>query len=93
MTDMNKINAQELEQVAGGNDGSTQASWQWVTVTGTKHYLAIRNAAAYDSSNEIGKLYNGTKIQIRPDVRNGAYVWAYASNLNLEGWVNANYVA
>ena len=92
MTEINKINEQELEQVAGGNDGSSPGKWKWVTVTGTKHYLAIRNAAAYDEKNEIGKIYNGTQIQIRPDVRNGAYVWAYASSINKEGWVNASYV-
>ncbi|MBR0398664.1 MAG: hypothetical protein IJI10_10405 [Eubacterium sp.] len=92
MTDLNKMNAQELEQVTGGNDGYIQASWRWVTVTGTKNYLAIRNEAAYDSSNEIGALHNGDRIQIRDDLRNGAYVWAYASQLNLEGWVNGNYV-
>ena len=92
MTEINKINEQELEQVAGGNDGSSPGKWKWVTVTGTKHYLAIRNAAAYDEKNEIGKIYNGTQIQIRPDVRNGAFVWAHASNIDKEGWVNANYV-
>ena len=92
MTDMNKMNAQELEQVAGGNDGFEQATWRWVTVTGTKNYLAVRNEAAYDERNEIGALYNGDRIQIRNDLRNGAYVWAYASQLNLEGWVNGNYV-
>ena len=91
MTDMNKINGQKLEQVTGGAAASA-GSWKWVTVTGTKNYLAIRNAAAYDEKNEIGKLYNGTKIQIRPDVRSGAYVWAYASSINREGWVNATYV-
>ena len=92
MTDMNKMNAQDLEQVTGGNDGSTQATWRWVTVTGTKNYLAIRTAPAYDDKNEIGRLYNGTKIQIRNDLRSGAYVWAYASSINKEGWVNGNYV-
>ena len=53
MTDMNKINGQELEQVTGGASAAG-GSWKWVTVTGTKNYLAIRNAAAYDSKNEIG---------------------------------------
>ncbi|MBR0397168.1 MAG: hypothetical protein IJI10_02765 [Eubacterium sp.] len=91
MTDMNKINEQELEQVTGGKSGIS-GSWKWVTVTGTKNYLALRNAPAYDDKNEIGKLQNGTKIQIRADITSGAYVWAYASNLNKEGWVNANYV-
>ena len=90
MTDMNRINAQELEQVAGG--ASSAGSWKWVIVTGTKHYLAIRTAPTYDDKNEIGKVYNGTKIQIRPDVRSGAYVWAYASTIDTEGWVNGSYV-
>lgn len=91
MTDMNKMNAQELEQVNGGASASA-GTWKWVTVSGTKNYLAIRTAPAYDSKNEIGKVYNGTRIQIRTDIKSGAYVWAYASSINKEGWVNASYV-
>ena len=91
MKEMNKINLQDLEQVTGGVT-SAAGEWRLGTVTGTKNYLAIRNAAAYDDKNEIGKLYNGTKIQIRPDLKSGAYVWAYASSINKEGWVNGNYV-
>ena len=91
MANMKKINLDELGQVTGGVT-SSPGTWKWATVSGTKNYLAIRNAAGYESSNEIGRLYNGTKIQIRPDVRNGAYVWAYASSINKEGWVNASYV-
>ena len=92
MTDIKKMENQELEQVAGGNDGSLQPTWKWVTVSGTKNYLALRPAPASDEKNEIGMLHNGDLIQIRPDVVSGAYVWAYASNINKEGWVNASYV-
>ena len=33
-------------------------------VSVSKGYLALRNAMAYDSSNEIGELYSGDKVEI-----------------------------
>ena len=69
-----------------------QASWKNVTVTGTTYYLALRSMPEYDYKNEIGQLKNGTVIQIRPDIRSSVYVWAYASTLRKEGWVNGDYV-
>ena len=90
MGDMQKLNPDELEQVAGGNDGLDQAKWKWVTVTGTKNYLAIRSIPEYDYYNEIGKFKNGDRIQIRPDITSGVYV--YASGNKLQGWVNGKYV-
>ena len=90
MGDMQKLNPDELEQVAGGKSGGTQALWKWVTVVGTKNYLAIRRIPEYDYYNEIGKLYNGDRLQIRPDIVSGDYVWATANKI--EGWVNGKYV-
>ena len=92
MADMEKLNVEELEQVAGGNDGMTQATWKTVKVTGTTYYLALRSRPEYDYKNEIGRLVNGTVIQIRTDIRSNVYVWAYSSTLRSEGWVNGDYV-
>ncbi len=86
MTDMEKLNAEELEQVAGGKS----TSYKNAVVYGTKHYLALRNAPAYDEKNEIGKLHNGDVIQVRKDIKSSVYIWAKA--LGKEGWVNGNYV-
>ena len=35
------------------------------TVTGTKNYLAVRSAPAYDGSNEIAKMKNGDELTIQ----------------------------
>ena len=34
------------------------------TVTVASGYLALRNAKAYDSSNEIGELYTGDTVEV-----------------------------
>ena len=96
MGDTKKLSQEELTEVNGGVsnniDLSALGSWSWVTVSGVKNYLALRNAPAYDEKNEIAQLHNGDRIQIRNDIKSGAYVWAYASSVNKEGWVNASYV-
>ena len=90
MGDKQKLSPEELKQVAGGAGGAAQAQWKWVTVTGTKNYLAIRRIPEYDYYNELGKLHNGDRLQVRPDITSGDYIWATANKL--EVWVNAKYV-
>ena len=63
MTDINKINEQELENVAGGYGYDNG----WRTVCGLQSgYLAIRTAPAANYENEINHigLHNGEKVQI-----------------------------
>ena len=49
MAELNKMNDQELESVAGGFAAGT-----WVTVSGLRTgYLALRTNPTYDYANEI----------------------------------------
>ncbi len=87
MADMEKLSIEKLEEVAGGQSSS---KWKEAVVKGTTYYLALRSQAAYDDSNEIGKLHNGDVIKVRPDIKSSVYIWANA--LGKEGWVNGDYV-
>lgn len=60
-------------------------------VTGTTYYLALRNAKAYDASNEIGKLHNGDYVYVQ-DTSDSTYWYVYAPDLNKYGYVNKNYL-
>ena len=60
-------------------------------VTGTKNYLALRNAPRTDSSNEIGKLYTGDSV-ITTQTQGSTYWYVYAPGLNSYGYVNKNYL-
>ena len=48
-----------------------------------KGYLALRNAQAFDASNEIGKLYNGDEVQVLK--RSGTSWYVYAPKLDKSG--------
>lgn len=68
------------------------------SVKGTKNYLALRNAPAYDASNEIAKLQNGDEVLIKSQsVYGDKYEYCYVavvsgSALGKEGYVNKNYL-
>ena len=64
----------------------------YMTVTGTKNYLALRTSAEYKDSNIIGKLYNGDKVLITGGW-DGDYVWVYAPKLDESGFVNGKYLS
>ena len=92
----NKINLEEWEaaKVTGGfTDGLGN---EYLTVTGTTHYLAFRTEPDYDERNEIGKLFNGEIVQIaggRYQGRDGRiYLYVYAPKFGRYGFVNENYV-
>ena len=54
-------------------------------------YLALRNAKAYEKSNEIGKLYTGDSVVILDD--SGSEYWTvYSPTLYKTGYVNRNYL-
>ena len=54
-------------------------------------YLALRTAKAYDSSNEIGKLYTGDTVEIQDD-SDSTYWYVYSSLFGKSGYVNCNYL-
>ena len=98
MMDMNKINEQDLNNVAGG-----AAQNQWKTVANIQSgYLAIRTAPAADYNNEINHigLHNGDKVQITGSYVQGTgfgggpatYVWVYAPKFGCSGYVNAAFL-
>ncbi len=100
MTDFNKINDQELENVAGGSGGGAV----FKTVANlTGGYLAVRTAPEYKYENEIQscKLYNGDMVEITgPSVvgtginnTKATYVWIRALKNGVSGYVNAYYLA
>ena len=54
-------------------------------------YLALRNAKAYDASNEIGKIANGQKVEVI-DSTTGTYWYVYVPSLDQYGYVNSEYL-
>ena len=54
-------------------------------------YLALRNAKAYKSSNEIAKLYSGDIVQIA-DTSDDTYWLVYAPDFDKGGYVNKDYL-
>ena len=99
MTEMNKINPEELEGVAGG----AAEGGAWKTVSGlTGGYLAIRTAPAAQYENEINHtgLLNGDKVQVTGATVQGTgfgggkafYTWVYAPKYNVSGYVNSAYL-
>lgn len=98
MTDMNKINMNEMENVAGG-----AATGTWMTVCNLESgYLAIRTAPEAKYENEINHtgLLNGDKVQVTGGTVMGtgfgggraAYTWVFAPKYGVSGYVNAAYL-
>ena len=70
----------------------TEVDEEWKTVHVDDGYLALRVEPTYDASNEIGKLYTGSRVKIVGEEQ-GDYVWVYSEDLDKEGWVNAGYIS
>lgn len=85
----NAGNTQAAADVLGA--GSPPANYQGVYyVKVEKGYLALRNAKAFDSANEIGKMYNGDYVQaIRTDE---LYWYVYSPSLGAYGYTNSEYL-
>ena len=54
-------------------------------------YLALRTAKAYDSRNEIGKLYSGDTVQVT-DTSDSTYWYVYSPKHAKCGYVNRDYL-
>ena len=80
-------NSDYLSRSGGGSSSST---YYW-TVSVKTGYLALRTAKAYDSSNEIGKLYSGDQVEVL-DSSDGTYWYVYSPKLGKYGYVNKNYL-
>lgn len=74
------------DYLIGGNTGSDVR-----TVSVTSGYLALRNAKAYDSRNEIGKLYSGDTVTVL-DSSDSTYWYVYSPKYATNGYVNKDYL-
>ena len=102
MTDMKKINGQELENVAGGVEGFNYGNG-WRTVKNLQGgYLALRTAPSFQYENEI--IHNGPKngmlVQIVGETVQGTgingtpatYIRVYSPDFGITGLANAYYI-
>ena len=64
----------------------------WKTVSVASGYLALRNDATYDRSNEIGQLHTGDQVEIQGSGAAGSYVFVYSPKYGCNGWVNAGFL-
>ena len=74
---------QVAESSAASND-----SW---TVKVKSGYLALRNKAAYNDSNEIGRLNTGDTVLVK-DSSDSTYWYVYAPKLDKSGYVDNRYI-
>ncbi|MDD3794975.1 MAG: hypothetical protein PHE06_03195 [Lachnospiraceae bacterium] len=75
----------------GSSSGSGTVSKATWTVSVSEGYLALRTAKAYDSRNEIGKLYSGDTVQVN-DSSDATYWYVYSSKYGKYGYVNKDYL-
>ncbi len=54
-------------------------------------YLALRSSMAYDSANEIGKLYTGDSVWVE-NMDDSTYWYVYSPKHDLYGYVNKDYL-
>lgn len=65
------------------------------TVQVNSGYLAMRTAPAFDSANEIGKLYSGDTVYVYSDSYvnfTDTYWYVYSPSLGKKGFVDSNYI-
>lgn len=70
------------------NTTATNDSW---TVKVKSGYLALRNTAAYNDSNEIGRLNTGDMVQVK-DTSDSNYWYVYVPQLDKTGYVDKDYL-
>lgn len=61
------------------------------TVSVASGYLALRTYPAFDSSNEVGQLYNGDTVTVQ-EYTSGGYWWVYSPKYDRCGYVNNDYL-
>ena len=80
---LDKNYIQVAESTAASND-----SW---TVKVKSGYLALRNTAAYNDSNEIGRLNTGDMVLVK-DSSDSTYWYVYVPKLDKSGYVDNRYI-
>ena len=71
-------------------DSSAASNDSW-TVKVKSGYLALRNKAAYNDSNEIGRLNTGDTVLVK-DSSDSTYWYVYAPKLDKSGYVDNRYI-
>ena len=97
MAEFEKLNDQELEDIAGGIVKMAVNEWKTIARLQTG-VLAMRTQPNYDYSNEIkgAELYNGDKVQIKGAPVQGTdgrtYVKVLSKKSGKTGYVNASFI-
>ena len=97
MSELNKINEMEVENVTGGNGGYNSSGYRTVCRLETG-WLAMRTAPTYDYSNEIrgSELYNGDQVILLGSPVIGSdgrtYVFVQSVKTGTQGYVNAAFL-
>ncbi len=96
MAEIEKLDNQQLEEIAGG----AFTPGGMVTVCGLQTgYLALRTTPCYDYNNEIhgSESYNGQTLQVTGGYTFGSdgktYVWVYNPRSGRSGYVNAAFLS
>lgn len=80
---------------SGSSQQSGYTVWTVGNTGGGVHYLALRTAPAFDSANEIGKLYDGQSVYVYSYSYTNftdVYWYVYSPSLGKWGYVNSNYI-
>ncbi|MDO5133539.1 MAG: hypothetical protein Q4D81_11245 [Eubacteriales bacterium] len=86
MTEMEKLNLNDLEEATGGIGGGGVISWGKAISNVASGYLALRNAPGTEDGNVITRIENGVSFLINEGRTLGNYIWARYNNQ--EGWVS-----
>ena len=98
MSELKNINNENLENIAGGNDGCPEG-WVYATVHSVVHYdssscLTLRDCPGgnvkYTNAGRPMGWQNGECALIQPCSRQGDWVMAQWNGVC--GWTNANYL-
>ena len=81
-----KMDAMDLDQVAGGNGGRGQDAWRTARVTVAA--LSLCNYPSEGRGDEKGTIPGGKVFEVNAGRASGTYVWARYNGT--EGWVEQN---
>ena len=93
MSEMNKVNEKDLNNVAGGcqDEGGYMST---ATPCVDSGYLALRSEPWDDDSNVICQIWPGARFFVDPNntAFGSGYTYYYANYDGSCGWVNASFV-
>lgn len=93
-----KVNSSSLSTYEFGSDNNLKLNTTYY-VTGTKNYLALRNAPYYDGNNETAQLSNGDTVEVLSQTTygdKGEYCYISVTSgkaKGKKGYVNSSYIS